>query len=126
MRKYIILIALVANVAAQGFVGTYADHPIPIDSNQPTIRVSTFGAFRLVDDYFTSSLYPAILPPWGISLSFTNRKLFANAGYARNRGFELSFHHIIYERPNIYVLWGANGLILPDIESEHTFYVSED
>ncbi|HOK23462.1 MAG TPA: LysM peptidoglycan-binding domain-containing protein [Candidatus Hydrothermia bacterium] len=126
MKKGLLVLVMVSGVLAQGFKGTYADIPLPIDSKWPTIHISTFGGFKLIDDYFTDTAYKAVLPPYGIALGFSTSRIFANVGYAKHRGFEVSFHHTLIKSRFFKALWGVNGLLIPDIESEHTVYIPED
>lgn len=126
MKHGLWLMLAASLLLAQGFQGTYSDHPFSVDSKGSTLHVSTFGGFALVDDYFTDPAYPAVLPPFGIGIGFSTPRIFANLGYAKDRGFELTFHHTIIKSRYFNTVWGINGLIIPDIESEHTFYVPED
>ena len=126
MKRLLWLLLLVSISYAQFFEGTNSDIPVPVESKNPAFHVSTFGGFKLVDSYYTRDQYDEILPPYGFALGFSTKRIFVNLGYAKNRDFEITFHHMFFKQGVLTALWGVNGLLVPDIESEATSYVPED
>ncbi|MDI6851094.1 MAG: tetratricopeptide repeat protein [bacterium] len=124
MKRLLIVVLLSSGViSAQIFTGNQSDVPVPLVSDKFTLYVSGFGGSKIQSGPYASETYKSILPPFGISLGIAYRNLYFHAGYIQNRNAEITFQHTIWNNEKFYALWGVNGLIVPDIESEGTDYI---
>ncbi len=130
MRRLLVSIVagmlLVVPLRAQFFMGNNIDLPTPVVSEKISFHASTFGGFKLQDGYYTDSTFKGILPPFGIGVGVVYQNLFLNLGYSLNKNLEITLQHVAWHNGMFYALWGLNGLIIPDIESEGTVYVPSD
>ena len=123
MKKLLIVLLTFGVVSAQIFTGNQSDVPVPMVSDKFSFYISGFGGTKIQSGLYTSETYKSILPPFGISIGIAHRNLYFHAGYARNKNIDITFHHTAWNNEKFYALWGVNGLIIPDIESEGTNYI---
>lgn len=128
MKRYYVIVwlVLVGSLSAQFFSGNQSDVPVPMISERLSFNVSGFGGFKVSSGYYTSDKFSGIMPPYGVSLGVTYRNLFFNLGYSKEKNLEITFQHTPWNNGKFFVLWGMNGLLIPDIESEGTVYVPKD
>jgi hypothetical protein len=120
------ILLLAGFISAQIFTGNHSDVPVPVVSKDLTFYVSGFGGSKLGSGLYSSEAYKSILPPFGLSLGLAYRDLYFHLGYAQSRDLDLTLQHTIWNNGKFYALWGINGLILPDFESEGTQYIPSE
>ncbi len=125
-RVFTGILLLAGFISAQIFTGNQSDVPVPVVSKDLTFYVSGFGGSKLGSGLYSSEAYKGILPPFGLSLGLAYRDVYFHLGYAQNRNLDLTLQHTIWNNGKFYALWGINGLILPDVESEGTQYIPSE
>lgn len=125
-RVILLWFILAGTVFAQFFSGNQGDVPVPMISDNLSFNISGFGGTKLKEGYYTDERYKGILPPFGVSIGATYRNMYFNLGYSMEKNLELTFQHTVWNNEKFFALWGINGLLLPDIESEGTEYIPED
>ncbi len=127
MRRVLLILSVCISVSfAQMFSGNQADVPIPATAEKFNFYISGFGGGKVVSDYFTRDSYKGILPPFGFSFGGAYKSLYFHIGYGKNKNLELTLQHTAWNNGKFFALWGINGLLLPDIESEGTEYIPAD
>ncbi|MEO0265899.1 MAG: tetratricopeptide repeat protein [candidate division WOR-3 bacterium] len=123
MNRVFIGILLSGLCYAQIFSGNQADIPLPVVTEGFNFYVSGFGGGKITEGYYTRDQFKGILPPFGLAVGGAYKNFYFNIGYAKEKNLDLTLQHTVWNNRKYFVLWGINGLLLPDIESEGTKYI---